>query len=147
MKKFQFTLQRILKYREQLLQREKNELAVLNSQRDAIEGKMIAVQAQVLLSAKRCIEMQEEGVSSMALMQQSMLQDNSRKYIKQLEIELENKQAEIEAQLEKVRLAQQNVTSLEKLKERQLDEYKVEEARIFRDEILEFVTLGLSRQK
>lgn len=139
MKKFVFSLSKLQDYKEQVLRKEKNDLATLRRQQQAV----IDEQEQLRLKYHRA----KTDFSAAAL--QGMTQQElmaSKRYINLLSDDIratEERIAELEAGIEQqlgvVVEATKEVSSLDKLKERQLEDYKKLEQKQQETFIEEFV--------
>ena len=124
MKKFTFSLQKLMDFREQELDRQKNALSLLQS-----DLKRIDESREDLI--KKLSE-QEEQLERVYKMGSTAMDISMRKrYIVTLQQEIhireqqaEEKKVEIEKQLSVVVDATKDVKTLEKLEEKQLEEYK-----------------------
>lgn len=141
MKKFTFSLERILGFKRTLYEKERNILAQLRAERaglqqrrDATEAQMIAIDAQFRAKAAN------GGVRVEEVNQVNYHRDNSDKLIHQLEDEIAQKDEEIEKQLRIVIELDQDVKGLEKLREKQWEEYSAEAAREEQERVMELVS-------
>ncbi len=140
MKKFQFTLQKLKDFREQELDRQKNALALLQADLKRIED------ARELLIEK--VAEQSEQLERVCMLGSTASDISMRKrYIVTLQQEIhvkeqlaEEKKHEIENQLEVVVEATKEVRTLEKLEEKQLEEYNAAAGKENEQFIEEFVS-------
>ncbi len=140
MKKFQFSLQKLMDFREQELDRQKNSLSMLQADLRHIQ------EARELLLDK--VDEQSEQLERVCRLGSSASDIAMRKrYIVTLqqEIHLKEKQAllkqqEIEKQLGVVVEATKDVKTLEKLEEKQLEEYNHQAGKENEQFIEEFVS-------
>ncbi len=140
MKKFQFTLQKLKDFREQELDRQKNALALLQADLKHIED------ARELLIEK--VAEQSEQLERVCRLGSTASDISMRKrYIVTLQQEIhvkeqlaEEKKHEIEKQLEVVVEATKEVRTLEKLEEKQLEEYNAAAGKENEQFIEEFVS-------
>lgn len=140
MKKFQFTLQKLKDFREQELDRQKNALALLQADLKHIED------ARELLIEK--VAEQSEQLERVCRLGSTASDISMRKrYIVTLQQEIhvkeqlaEEKKREIEKQLEVVVEATKEVRTLEKLEEKQLEEYNAAAGKENEQFIEEFVS-------
>lgn len=124
MKKFEFSLQKLMDFREQELDRQKNTLALLQADLKRIE------EARELLIEK--VAEQSEQLERVFRLGATAIDIATRKrYIVSLQQEIHikeqleiQKKQEIEKQLGVVVEATKEVRTLEKLEEKQLEEYK-----------------------
>lgn len=145
MKKFEFSLSRMLDYKEQLLEREKNELGRLNFQRSSLVEKIENLRRDQQMI---CNERQEEalnGITVYELQGYDYRISNIREQVKALLGDLKRLEGEIQRQTDVVVKASQEVKGLQKLSEKQLEEYQREQQRLQREEIEEFVSMKLAR--
>ena len=146
MKKFRFTLSRMLDFKNQILDREKDALGVLRRKKNEIDLKIETYEQQLAHAAEEMLQDQKRGTTAARLRFYSMQLDNAKKCLKQLRKEQAAMQAEVDRQAAVVRKASQEVSSLEKLKERQWEQYQYEENQAAAAEVLEFVSGRLVRQ-
>ncbi len=147
MKKFHFTLGRMLDFKNQILDKEKDTLGRIRRQKNEIDEKILRYQLQLEQSSDEMIEQQKHGLKAGDLLVYSFQAENTRKYLEQLKKEQEALAAEVEHQTDVVRKASQDVSSLEKLKERQWEQYCYEANKAHQEEILEFVSGRLARSE
>lgn len=146
MKKFQFTLQKLMDFREQELDRQKNALAVLQGDLKRIMDRREELTAMV---ARYSNELVASGAAGVSVAEMAM----RKRYIVTLQQEIHEceqraflKQQEIEKQLAVVVDATKDVKTLEKLEEKQLEEYKAAEGKENELFIEEFVSGGAVRR-
>ena len=140
MKKFQFTLETLKKYNDRILDTEKNTLGILRKEAADIEKELAATHHRLNLAHEEKREMCLTGTTPIELtVQQRYISELSLR-IHQLEAELEEKRREVEAQLNKVVEATKEVSKLEKLEQKQLEEYRRAEKKEEENFIEEFVS-------
>lgn len=147
MKKFQFSLGRVLDYKDQLLEREKNTLAQLRQQRQAIEDKMDSYRREFDAVNEELQHKSSEGVTVNELRGFDYQLQSIRYQQKLLQVEHKNISAAIERQLAVVLVANQEVSGLDKLEEKQREEYNHEVAKADELVIAEYVSSKIIRQK
>lgn len=147
MNKFQFTLSRMLTYKEQTEQLEKNALARLNIKKNEIEDHIELVENEIKKLSKEFFKASQEGTTALKLRNYNYALENNRFYIHQLNNELAETIAEVEKQLKVVLAITQEVEGLQKLKEKQYEEYQYEEAKAQALVVSEFVASKLVRDK
>lgn len=146
MKKFQFSLQKLKDFRDQELDRQKNALAVLQADLKRIEDAR-----QTLIET---VEVQSEQLERVFRLGSTASEISMRKrYIVTLQQEIHLKeqqillkQQEIERQLQVVVEATKDVRTLEKLEEKQLEEYNAAAGKENEQFIEEFVSGQAARQ-
>lgn len=146
MKKFQFTLQKLMDFREQELDRQKNALAVLQGDLKRINDRREELTALVVRYSNDLVAAGTAGVSAAEMAMR-------KRYIVTLQQEIHDceqrailKQQEIDKQLAVVVDATKDVKTLEKLEEKQLEEYKAAEGKENELFIEEFVSGGAVRK-
>lgn len=140
MKKFQFSLQKLMDFREQELDRQKNTLSMLQA-----DLRLIQEAREVLLDK---VDEQSEQLERVCRLGSSASDIAMRKrYIVTLQQEIHlkeqqalQKQQEIEQQLGVVVEATKDVKTLEKLEEKQLEEYNHQAGKENEQFIEEFVS-------
>ena len=124
MKRFEFSLNKLLNYKQQVLKREKNDLANLRKQhQQAIDEK-----EELILKLKHSNEdfvfNANKGMSPQQMVLAKSYINSLSEQIRALERHISILDMHIEKQLGVVVEATKEVSSLEKLEEKQLDEYK-----------------------
>ncbi|MCL1848457.1 MAG: flagellar FliJ family protein [Clostridiales bacterium] len=144
MKPFVFTLERMRDYKTQVLDTEKNTLGVLLKRLADIEEK---IRLCTIFRHDKQEEMQtkqREGSTMRELEECKFYLENTRRQLEDLEEERIIAAQEVEVQRQIVIKASQDVTSLDKLEERQLEEYHILETRDNEKNIQEHVITQLS---
>lgn len=124
MKKFQFTLGKLLDYKGQVLEKEKNDLAALNlSKAEAYENKL-RLESEIKKAQDDFNIKARTGVSPMEMTLFSGYHKSLRLRIEEAEREIAALETAVEKQTGVVTEASKEVKSLEKLEEKQLADYK-----------------------
>lgn len=144
MKKFQFSLSRMQDFKNQILDKEKNLLGQLKRNQLDLETQIESLIRKQNILGRQLTEEQSRGTTAAKLLSYSAQIENIRMQLKQLHIDLENAIVEVDCQTKVVVAASQEVSSLDKLKERQWEEYRLEEARSNETAMLEYVTVSLT---
>lgn len=147
MKKFHFTLGRMLDFKNQILDREKDTLGRIRREKNLIDEKILRYERQLAEASDEMIEKQKTGVPARELILYSIQAEHTRRYLEDLRKEQLALEKEVERQTDVVRRASQDVSSLEKLKERQWEQYCYELNKATQEEILEFVSGRLVRSE
>lgn len=123
MKKFEFSLHKMLDYKDSMLEKEKNALMQLHAQRQALEEKIVRYEEQFEETAEeqRCETMQ--GTTAHQIRMYAFQMENIRCQLKQLRNDEKVLNAAIEKQRRVVVSLSQEVSGLDKLKEKQREEY------------------------
>lgn len=139
MKKFKFSLDKLKGYKEQILDKEKNDLAQLRSQQQAMVDEKHRVEETLRLSNE---EFCSKSLSGMSVTQVTMFKSYHQslaQQIKELEASIEKMEARVQKQLNVVVEATKEVSSLEKLEEKQLESYNFMVAKAEEQFISEYV--------
>ena len=139
MKKFHFTLDKLLDFKDQVLEKEKNSLASLNAQRlEALELK--AALEQELREAQDDFNFKaQKGISAMEMFIFKEHHNTLRLQIEDAKKSIEELETAVEKQLTVVTDASKEVKSLEKLEEKQLEDYNFKAAKADEQFIEEYV--------
>lgn len=143
--KFEFSLSRMLIYKEQIQESEKNKLAELNVKKNEILDKIENVKNNYQQINNEMSQAQQKGISLTELKNYSFQLQNSREYTKQLAKELLVAQKDVDEQLDILVLATQEVEGLNKLKEKQHEEFLYEETKKEELIVSEFVSAKFIR--
>ncbi len=147
MKRFEFSLRRMLSYKEQAKGLEKNKLAQLMAKKHELEDLVESLKLESIKLSNKILKVTQSGVSSIELSNYNFQLQNNRMYLKQLADELYTASLAVEEQLKVVIVATQEVEGLEKLKEKQYEEYLYEDMKAQDLVVSEFVSSKLAREK
>lgn len=141
MKKFNFTLQRMLAYKQSLYEKERNELARLRHERAALLQRQDATRVQ-LADKEQTFRRRAAGVGAYIedVTSFNYYRSSAELLIQDLEEQIQRKDIEIAAQLKIVIELDRDVKGLEKLREKQWEEYQAAAAIEERERILELVS-------
>lgn len=143
-KAFKFSLDKMRGYKTQVLNTEKNILFNLQLIRDNIEKKIAEIKR---FREERNIEFHsKQSITPVELSGHNYYMDNTAKQLEELERELIKAEAEVQKQREIVIAASQEVSGLDKLEEKQLAEYKLEEQKETATQINEHITSKMVRE-
>ncbi len=146
MKKFEFSLERVLDFKNQMLDREKNELARLRREKLRIEENLKLQEQDFQVLSREMTEKGQAGTTILILKSYQFQLDQIRMEQKLLQEKLCRQEEEIARQLETVLAMSRDVSGLDKLKDHQREEYLKAESKISGLEIEEFVSGRLVRQ-
>lgn len=146
MKKFQFTLQKLKDFRESELDRQKNTLAALQAELRRIEDAKQAVIDTLAVQDEQLERVCRLGstASDIAMRKRYIVTLQQEIHLK--EYQIQQKKLEIEKQLSAVVEATKDVRTLEKLEEKQLEEYNAAAGKENEQFIEEFVSGQTVRQ-
>ena len=139
MKKFVFTLERMLAYQEQNLEKEKGVLGRVTAERDRLEEDKRDKELKIHHIQEDIGQRQMQGTTVFILKGCYSILEGTRIQLEEIETELARAQARVEKQRRIVTEASQEVKKLEKLKEKQLEEYRHDEAKEQQHLIIEHV--------
>lgn len=145
MKKFHFSLQAMRDYRERLLDEEKGTLQRLKAERDGIEEHLRRLEEEFARLSLEMVKAQMQGTTIIELRKLSAQLDNLRLQIEEQRTLLEQAEAKVEQQMSVVVAANQEVSKLDKLEERQREEYRHQVNKAEEDRIDELVSQNLVR--
>ncbi len=140
MKKFEFTLQKLMDFREQELDRQKNTLALLQADLKRLEEARSDLEEKVSVESEQLgrVFMLGSSANEISMRKRYIVSLQQEIHIKEQQ-EFQKKQ-EIETQLGVVVEATKDVRTLEKLEEKQLEEYKAAAQKENEQFIEEFVS-------
>jgi len=145
-KSFEFSMERIRNYKTQVLEKEKKVLSVLLRKREEIIEKINSTERFRAEKLTQVADKQSEGVSMGELLSLSFLIENSRKQIEALYIELQKAEEVIDAQREVVVAIYQDKTGMDKLEEKQVEEYRLLEAKVAEGELMQVISNQMARR-
>ena len=146
MKKFAFSLERMLNFQSQNLEKEMGILGRMTAERDALEAQKQDM-AEMAAGVQADIARREaEGTTIFMLKACFSILESARNQLEEMEEELRLLQAGLERQRQVVTEASREVKKLEKLKEKQLEEYHRGEAKEQQETIAEHVAGNFVRR-
>ena len=146
MKQFEFSLERIRNYKVQVLEKEKKTLGFLKLRRDEIAEKICLMESFRDEKTMQVQQKQIEGVSMRELVSLNYLIESTRKQIQVLQIELCKAEEIVEAQRKIVLSIYQEKTGMDKLEEKQTEEYRLLEAKAVESEIMQAISNTMMRK-
>ena len=144
MKKFNFTLQSLKRYNDQVLSGEKSVLGRLRAELAEQQALLDEKTAEYEQSVIKLNALVSEGTTAMRLSLHKKYVSSLQQDIYRIKAQMAQKREEIEIQLEKVVEATKEVSKLEKLEEKQLEEYRYAAQKEEELRIEEFVSNGVS---
>ena len=147
MKKFEFSLEKMLHYKETIYDKEKNALGQLRAEQNALEQRMEDNDLQALETDAKMKMAAAQGTTVLQLQAFSFQIENARSLKKQYSKDLELLMARIEKQLHVVLELSKEISGLEKLREKQRAEYDYSVQRAEAEQISELVSSRYTREK
>lgn len=144
MKKFNFTLQSLKRYNDQILSGEKSVLGRLRAELAEQQSQLDEKTAEYEQSIIKLNSLVSGGTTAMRLSLHKKYVSSLQQDIYRIKAQMAQKREEIEIQLEKVVEATKEVSKLEKLEEKQLEEYRYAAQKEEEQRIEEFVSNGVS---
>lgn len=144
MKRFAFTLQRMLGFKQTMYEKERNALAQMRAERLVVEQRRDATLRQMLQADAEFRQKATVGVTRDEIDKMSYLKASGERLVEDLQDIMARMDVEIEKQLQIVIALDKEVQSLEKLRERQWEEYEIEARHEESDRILEIVSRRFS---
>ena len=145
MKKFEFSLAHMRDYRERLLDEEKGTLQRLKAERDAIAERLDFLRQEFAALSLKMSREQAAGTTIIELRKMGAQLDNIRLQQRELKKALERAESKVEIQMSVVLNANREVSKLDKLQERQYEEYRYQAGKAEEDRIDEFISQNLYR--
>ncbi len=134
MKKFSFPLERVLRYKDSLLDEEKNKLNMLRAELLRIEDTIAENLGQLLSRDEELKALAKKGCGIAELRCISFEIDNTRRMLDALKVSRARQVQLIEKQLAVVLEVQQSVSGIARLKDKQLESYR--EAQLKEEELI-----------
>ena len=147
MKPFIFSLERMRSYKTQLLNKEKSTLARLKKEKDELDRKIAALDVFRRKEYDSFIEKQQHGVTATDLSSHNFIMDNTRHQQEELARLLIKAKEAVATQLKVVIAISQELSGLDKLEEKQREEYRMEESHANELEIAETISSKLIRSR
>ena len=148
MRRFEFSLDRVLGYKNQMLDREKNELARLRMVKNQMDEELEQLLEEFQVVNRKMTVESQKGVTALKLKGYQFQLDCLRDDMELLNEKRRDQDALIDQQLGVVLELSQSVSGLDKLKDHQKEEFARYEAKVNETEISEFITgkLALAQQ-
>ncbi len=140
MKRFEFSLNKLKDFKEQVLEKEKNDLAHLRRQQQQYLDDKNALEEKLRRSNREFCEKSAKGMTVMQVTTFKGYHHSLTEQIKELEASIEKMEVKVQKQLGVVIEATKEVSSLDKLEEKQLEDYNFKVAKAEEQFIAEYVT-------
>jgi len=127
MKKFQFSLDKLQNYKEQVLESEKNTLGILRKELNDLNQRLEELIRLIDLKSDELAYIMISSISSADFASRKRFITFKQQEGHELRREISAKEDEVEQQLQVVVEATKEVNTLEKLEERQFEEYEYEQ--------------------
>lgn len=140
MKKFVFSLEKVFKFKSQQLDIAMNELALLRYELLEVENRLASMKMELEQKHNAYQALASSGISVLEIKEYQYLKETITRQIEAIEQERDALLEQIEKQLLVVLEFKKDVSGLEKLKEKQLEEYNEEIRKQETEFILELVS-------
>lgn len=141
MKSFHFPLQRIRDYKEQLLDKEKATLVQLQRERDIIAAHIYHTDQYIAQTQHELQDRQTTGISVSDARSLRYLIEAAQAHRAELEQQIKLAIHAVEQQLKVVIALSQDISGMDKLRDKQLEEYQQLAAKEAQEEILEHIAM------
>ena len=139
-KRFQFTLDKLKGYKEQVLSKEKGDLAALRAQQAKYAAEQAKVQAELDEANEEFLRKSGSGMTIMEMTLFKEYLNSLSDQIRELEKKIQLEEEKIRFQTKVVVEANKDVSSLEKLEDKQREEYNFKVAKAEEQFIEEYVS-------
>ena len=139
-KRFQFTLDKLKGYKEQVLSKEKGDLAALRAQQAKYAAEQAKVQAELDEANEEFLRKSGSGMTIMEMTLFKEYLNSLSDQIRELEKKIQLEEEKIKFQTKVVVEANKDVSSLEKLEDKQREEYNFKAAKAEEQFIEEYVS-------
>lgn len=144
MQAFKFSLNRVRNYKNQVLDREKKVLGALQHRRDEIQDQIDALEAYRAAKAAELVEKQRTGAIMIELKQLDLYIESARNQLEAARVELQKAEAAVEEQRQLVISIYQEKTGMDKLEEKQAEEYRTLLAKANENELMQVISNKLA---
>ena len=140
MKKFQFSLDHVRDYRDRLLDEETGKLQRLQMEKDHLEQQITQLKTDFTQVSDTMRNAQEKGITALEQRGFSMQLESIRLQLRELNKQLQTAQIRVEQQTQVVVAANQEVSKLDKLRDRQYEDWQAGERKAEGERIEELVS-------
>lgn len=147
MKKFEFSLEKLLDIKEQLTDKEKQRLAALRQEKAALTTQLENMELLVVRKSEELMRRLQKGAIAIEVAHEKRFISMKQQEIKLKNMEIQRKEEEIQRQLKLVMDLNREVETILRLKESQYEEYLEAERKEQDLFIEEFVRNSKARQE
>ena len=147
MKKFQFTLSKILDLKNNILEAEKNRLGQLQEVQHKLEEEILELETAMQNISREMIDAQTEGVTVAELIAYNARRANIRMQLEELALRLADAKKSVDHQMQIVVEASREVSKFEKVEERQYEVYREVEKKAETARVEELVATNVCRRQ
>lgn len=139
MKKFNFTLQKVLDYKQNLQTDEKNKLAVMRRKYNEMEEQLSLLKSKTEKIGREYLEQCNNGMKAGGIQPMLTYIDTLQEQIKAQMKKMQDYWVEIDKQVDVLKLINRDIKTLEKLKEKSFEAYRKDQSKAEELFIEEFV--------
>lgn len=147
MKKFEFTMRKILDLKNNILEAEKNRLAQLQEAQRRIEAEILQLEEAMQNISQEMTDAQTEGVTVAELIAYNARRANIRMQLEELALRLADAKKSVDHQMQIVLEASREVSKFEKVEERQYEVYREGEKKAESARVEELVANNVCRRQ
>ncbi len=147
MKKFEFTMRRILDLKNNILEAEKNRLGQLQEKQRKIEALILQLEESMQQISREMLEAQTKGVTVAELIAYNARRANIRMQLEELALRLADAKKSVDHQMQIVVEASREVSKFEKVEERQYEVYREGEKKAETARVEELVLNNVTRRQ
>lgn len=147
MKKFEFTMRKILDLKNNILEAEKNRLAQLQEAQRRIEDEILQLERAMQDISQEMRDAQTKGVTVAELIAYNARRANIRMQLEELALRLADAKKSVDHQMQIVVEASREVSKFEKVEERQYEVYRESEKKAESARVEELVANNVCRRQ
>lgn len=146
MKKFVFSLDHMRDYKDLVLDEERGVLAQLNAKRNALQQQIDALQQRFRELSIELKDAQQQGTTIQKIRSYGVQLENIRLQLADLRVLLLAAEQEVEKQMAVVLAANQEVSKLDKLHDKQYEIYQKEVQKVQERQVEELISMEVGRK-
>jgi len=146
MKKFVFSLDHMRDYKELVLDEERGVLSHLNAKRNALQQQIDALQQRFRELSVELKTAQQQGTTIQKIRSYGVQLENIRLQLADLRVLLLAAEQEVEKQMAVVLAANQEVSKLDKLHDKQYEIYQKEVQKVQERQVEELISMEVGRE-
>lgn len=146
MKKFKFSLSHMLEYKDRILDEEKGKLQRFRAEQTEIENHISRLNSEFQSISSEMKRAQEKGTTIIQIKSYNMQLDSIRFKLKELEADLQKAAKKVSDQMNVVVVANQEVSKLDKLQDKQREDYIQKETKAEELRVEELVVQSITRK-
>jgi flagellar export protein FliJ len=145
-KKFVFSLDHMRDYKDLVLDEERGILAQLNAKRNTLQQQIDALQQRFCELSQELKDAQQQGTTIQKIRSYGVQLENIRLQLADLRVLLLAAEQEVEKQMAVVLAANQEVSKLDKLHDKQYDLYQKQVKKVQEQQVEELISMEIGRE-